>query len=127
MRAVSRFDTFLVQYHPLPWPTLPAAHFSCRCWPLIATNPRRADNNTFLSHYDAVLLPYKINTANSAAVTAPKKYDQKIYVAVQYGVPTIILQWHQSVVGKGTQILQIHLMSTYFPLMGIPESPWDDL
>ena len=47
--------------------------------------------NNFRGHYSTSICPYKIDTAKSAATTAPAKFARQIYAVEQEGVPPAFL------------------------------------
>ena len=77
----------------------------------------RAKTNTFYGHYADIIRPYKINTSNSAAATAPADVSHQIYAAVQEGVLTTFLWWNGIVCRGGAHILMLYLVLSYFPWM----------
>ena len=64
---------------------------------------------------------------NISAAASPAELAHKIYTAAQEVVPTAFLQWHWSAVGRGMQIVLLHLVSSYTRHMGMLAPTWDDL
>ena len=87
----------------------------------------RSNTNTFCGRYAAILMPYAIDPAASAADSVPDDVVRLIHAAMQEGVPTAFLKWHQGMRGGSTQIEIFHLVLSYVPRMGLPEFLWDNL
>ena len=59
----------------------------------------RSNTNTLCGRYSAILMPYAIDPAASAADSVPDNVVRLIHAAMQEGVPTAFLKWHQGMRG----------------------------
>ena len=88
------------------------------------------ETNLFTENFAAIMAPYALDPANSAAAHEPTTLFRQVYYSTMLGDPTVFLLFHPTLGfdpgNDPSRLSLVHLISRYDSRIGRLASPWDD-